>query len=138
MLFSTAVTHYRCASCRRGVTRATSTAFLYYLGLLVVGLTVTLPSYGRAFELAGWERMFPIAIGVATLIGSALVWSAASRLFRENVKICSRCGGRVEIVGSGFNHGLTPNLEDVVIGLLFAGMQVAVVLVVQAASGKAV
>ncbi len=44
----------------------------------------------------------------------------------------------MEVVGSGFNHGLTPNLDDVVIGLLFAGMQVAMVFVVQAISGKAV
>ena len=138
MLFSTAVTRYKCASCSHGITRATSTAFMYYLGLLVIGLAVTLPSYVRAFEPAGWARMFPIAIGLAALIGSALVWSAASRLFQENVKICSRCGGRVEVVGSGFNHGLTPNLDDVMIGLLFAGMQVAMVFVVQAISGKAV
>ena len=46
--------------------------------------------------------------------------------------------GASGVIGSGFNHGLTPNLEDVVIGLLFAGMQVAIVFAAQAASGKAV
>lgn len=135
MLFSTAVTHYRCTICPHGIMRATSTAFLYYLALLSIGLAVTVPSYVGAFELAGWERVFPFAIGLATLIASAMVWSAGSRLFRENVKICSRCGGRVEVIGSGFNHGLTPNLDDVSIGLLFAGMQVAIVFGVQATGG---
>ena len=130
MLFSTAVTHYRCASCCHEITRATSSAFLYYLVLLVIGLAVIFPSYERASEPAGWERMFPIVIELATLTGSVLVWSVASSLLRENVKTCSRCGGQIEVVGGGFSHGLVPNLDDVVIGLLFAGMHVAIVFAI--------
>ena len=74
--------------------------------------------------------MLPIVIELTTLIGSVLVWSVASGLLRENVRTCSRCGGQIEVVGGGFNHGLVPNLDDVVIGLLFAGMHVAIVVAV--------
>ena len=130
MFFSTGLTHYRCASCYHAITRATSTAFLYYLALLGIGLAVTVPLYERAFEPAGWEWMFPIVIELATLIGSVLVWSVASSLFQESVKTCSRCGGQIKAVDGGFNHGLAPNLDDVVIGLLFAGMHVAIVFVI--------
>ena len=119
MLFSYSLTHYRCTSCRHEITRSTSTAFLYYFALLGIGLAVTLPLYERAFEPEGWERMIPIVIELATLTGSVLVWSVAYSLIRENVKTCSRCGGQFEVFGGGFNHGLVPNLEDVVIGLLF-------------------
>ncbi len=138
MIFSTALIHYRCASCSHEIMRATSTAFLYYLALLGIGLAVTLPLYERAFEPAGSERMFPIVIELATLIGSGLIWSVASSLIRENVKTCSRCGGQFLVIGSGFNHGIETNLDDVVIGLLFGGMQVAVVFVIQAVSNRPV
>ena len=127
MLFSAALTRYSCASCCHEIIRATSTAFLYYLALLGIGVAVTLPLYERAFEPTGWERMFPVVMELATLIGSVLAWSVGSSLFRENVKMCSRCGGQIEVVGGGFNHSLVPSLDDAAVGLLFAGMHVAIV-----------
>ena len=127
MVFSTTLTHYRCTSCRHEIVRTTSTAFLYYLALLGIGLAVTFPMYERAFEPAGWQQMIPIIIDLATLIGSVLVWSLASRVVREDVKTYSKCGGHFEVVGGGFNHSLLPNLDDIVIGLMFAGVHVAIV-----------
>ena len=130
MFFSYSLTHYRCAICSLEIMRSSSTAFLYYIALFVIGLAFTLPLYGRAFEPEGWELMIPVVIELAALIGSVLVWSVASNLLRENVKTCSRCGGQFEVIGSGFNHGIVPNLDDVVIGMLFAGIQIAMVFVV--------
>ena len=130
MFFSTSVGYYRCVECDHEITRVTSTAFLYYLGLLVIGITILMPQFGRAFEPVGWQRLLPFAIEVAALIGSALLWSVALSRFRENVKTCSKCGGRIEVVGSGFNHGIVPNLDDVAIGLLFAGVQIGIVFAI--------
>lgn len=138
MIFSTGVTRYKCVSCSHEITRATSTSVLYYLALLGIGVAVIVPFYERAFGPALWERMVPIVIVLATLIASALVWSVASSPFRESVKTCSRCAGQIEIVGGGFSHGIVPNLDDVVIGLLFGGLQVAVVFVIQAVGNHAV
>ena len=127
MFFSTSVGYYKCIKCDHEFTRVTSTAFLYYLGLLVIGLAIIVPLFERAFEPVGWQRLLPLAIELPALIGSALLWSVASGWFRENVKTCSMCGGQVEAVGVGFNHGLVPNLDDVAIGLLFSGVQVGIV-----------
>jgi len=39
---------------------------------------------------------------------------------------CSKCGGSIEVLSDGFHHDIVPNLDDVVIGLLFVGMQVGI------------
>ena len=127
MIFSTSVGYYRYIECAHEITRVTSTAFLYYIGLLVIGLAIIVPLFEREFEPVGWQRMLPVAIELPALIGSALLWSVASSRVRENVKTCSECGGKIEVVSGGFDHGLVPNLDDFAIGLLFAGVQVGIV-----------
>ena len=127
MIFSTSVGYYKCIKCDHEFTRVSSTAILYHLGLLGIGLAIMMPLFGRAFEPAAWQQVLPFPIVLSALIGSALLWSVAASWFRENRKTCSKCGGQIEAAGVGFNHGLVPNLDDVAIGLLFAGVQVGIV-----------
>ncbi len=78
----------------------------------------------RAFEPAWWHWPAVIFIGIVALTGYAFLWPFASKLFLESFEECSNCGGELEFVGNGFEHGIVPHFDDVVIGLLSVGVQV--------------
>jgi len=128
MFFSRSVQCGRCISCGHNVTRSSSTAVLYYIGLTGFGVAIIGPQFQRAFEPMGaWSAwLVPIAIELPALIVCALLWSVASSWFKENMNKCSKCGGSIEVLSDGFHHDIVPNLDDVVIGLLFVGMQVGI------------
>ena len=126
MIFSSGLVHLRCVKCGHEIMHFTSSAIFYYLVLLVGGLAIIVRLYGRAFDQVPWHLVILIAIELAALIGSFLLWSTVLRLFRENQKACSKCGGQFEDLGGGFYHGIVPNLDDVGIGLLFAVTQVGI------------
>ncbi len=128
MFFSRSVQCGRCLSYGQNVTRSSSTAVLYYVGLTGFGVAIIQPWFRRAFEpMSAWSAwLVSIAIEPAALIACALLWSVASGWFKENMKKCSKCGGSIEVLSDGFHHDIVPNLDDVVIGLLFVGMQVGI------------
>ncbi len=101
---------------------------LYYFGLMGFGVAIMGPQFQRAFEPMGaWSAwLVPIAIELAALIACVLLWSVASGWFKENMNKCSKCGGSIEVLSDGFDHDIVPNLDDVVIGLLFLVMQVGI------------
>jgi len=128
MFFSRTVQCGRCISCGHNVTRSSSTAVLYYVGLTGFGVAIIQPQFRHAFELmSAWAAwLVSIAIEPAALIACVLLWSVASGWFKENMNKCSKCGGSIEVLSDGFDHDIVPNLDDVVIGLLFVGMQVGI------------
>jgi len=114
--------------CGHNVTRSSSTAVLYYFGLTGFCVAIIGPQFQRAFEpMSAWSGwLVPIAVELAALAACALLWSVASGWFKENMNKCSKCGGSIEVLSDGFHHDIVPNLDDVVIGLLFVGMQVGI------------
>ncbi|MDP6558788.1 MAG: hypothetical protein QF619_01415 [Candidatus Binatia bacterium] len=83
-----------------------------------------MPQVQRAFEPAWWHWPAVILVGIVALIGCAFLWLFASKSFLEILEKCSNCGGELKFVGNGFEHGIVPHLDDVVIGLLLVGVQV--------------
>jgi len=81
-------------------------------------------------EPAWWQWPVVILLEVAAIIGSAMIWSAALRRFRESMQKCSERGGRIEITGSGFHHSFVPSANEIGIGLPYAGMQVCIVIAI--------
>jgi len=128
MFFSRSVQCGRCISCDHNVTRSSSTAVLYYIGLTGFSVAIIQPWFRRAFEpMSAWSGwLIPIAVEIAALIACVLLWSVASGWFKENMNKCSKCGGSIEVLSDGFDHDIVPNLDDVVIGLLFLVMQVGI------------
>ena len=128
MIFSRSVQCGRCISCGHNVTRSSSSAVLYYVGLTGFSVAIIQPQLRHAFELmSAWSAwLVSIAIEPAALIACALLWSVASGWFKENMNKCSKCGGSIEVLSDGFEHDIVPNLDDVVTGLLFLVMQVGI------------
>jgi len=132
MFFSRSVQCGRCISCGHNVTRSSSTAVLYYIGLTGWVVAIIVPWLRRAFESMGaWSAWFvTIAIEIPAVIVCALLWSVASSWFKENMNKCSKCEGSIEVLSDGFEHDIVPNLDDVVIGLLFLVMQVGILYII--------
>ena len=132
MFFSRSVQCGRCISCGHNVTRSSSTAVLYYIGLTAWVVAIMAPQLQRAFEPMGaWSALsVTIAIELPAMIVCALLWGVVANWFKANMNKCSKCGGSIEVLSDGFEHDIVPNLDDVVIGLLFLVMQVGILYII--------
>ena len=130
MIFSSTVAFGRCTDCGHEVGSASSTSVLYFFALVAFGAAFIVPQLRTVLEPGWWQWPVVILLEVAAFTGSALIWSAGSSLFRESMKKCSQCGGRIEITGSGFHHSFLPSANEVGIGLVYAGIQVCIAMAI--------
>jgi uncharacterized protein (DUF983 family) len=126
MIFSSGVEFGKCTDCGHEVGSASSTSVLYFIFLVAIAVGFIMPHLHMVLEPAWWQWPVVILMEIALLAGSVMIWEATSRLFRESMQKCSECGGQIEIAGSGFHHSFLPSIDDVVIGLLYVGIQAGI------------
>ncbi len=130
MIFSSGVEFGKCTDCGHEVGSASSTSVLYFIALVAFAVAFIMPPLHTVLEPAWWQWLVVILMEIALLAGSAMIWDAASRLFRESMQKCSEYGGQIEITGSGFHHSLLPSIDDVGIGLLYGGIQAGILFAI--------
>ena len=89
-----------------------------------------MPRLRTALGPAWWQWPIVILIEIVALIGSAMIWSAVSSRFRDSIQECPDCGDRIETTGSGFHHSFVPSTDDVAMGLLYAEIQLCIVVAI--------
>ena len=127
MIFSHSVKSGKCTECGNEVKDKSSSSLLYFLILSSFAIVSVGLNLRPVLEPAWWQWPAVILLEITALIGSVMICYAASRRFQDNTDKCSGCGGQIEITVSGFHHSVVPSIEDIAIGILYAGINMGIV-----------
>ena len=125
MLFSGTYQEKICIKCGHKMARSTTTAFMFWLMLLGLGVALMLPTVKSSFS-GTWSPWLLTIVGELVLLAIVVsIVCATSNLVRHIPPTCPKCGGKWQRGASGFyDFSLIPTLDDILTALLFGLAQI--------------
>ena len=125
MFFSGSYQEKICIKCGHKMARSATTAILFWLMLLGIGVALVLPTVKSSFG-GTWSPLLLTIAGEFVLLAVVVsIVGAISNLVRRIPPVCPECGGRWQRGASGFyDFSLIPTLDDILIALLFGLAQI--------------
>ena len=128
MLFSGSYHEKVCPDCGHKMARSRTTAVLFWLMLLGIGVALVLPTVKSSFGGTCSPLLLTIAGELVLLAIVVSIVCAISNLVRRIPPTCPESGGRWHRGASGvYCFSLIPTLDDILIALFFVLAQIQIV-----------
>jgi uncharacterized protein (DUF983 family) len=126
MMFSGHVASRSCQTCGITYSQVTPTSIMFFAGLMLAGLVFTFEPTTTLIA-SGWIAVPVWVIGnVGVVLGLVRLVTLAFYQMQPLPDTCPRCGEELAKGGGWYDFASLPTLQEVIAGVLYAGLILAV------------